>query len=112
MKMTQAQNIDILGRDIENVSNHSGGNVDIQYGYFEERPQNIESVARFELLIYHRIGRNWLLWPINQKHLRFYLVSTEIHFDQCLLLNAGYTRDGALVFHKNFPTMKTTFVRE
>lgn len=25
MKMTQAQNIDILGRDIENVSNHSRG---------------------------------------------------------------------------------------
>lgn len=67
--MTQAQNIDILGRDIEKVSNHSGGNVDIQDSYFEERPQNIESVARIELLIYHHIGSNWLLWPINQNHL-------------------------------------------
>lgn len=66
MKTTQAQNIDILGRDIENVSNHSGGNVD---SYFEERPQNIESVARIELLIYHHIRRNWLLGPVNQTHL-------------------------------------------
>lgn len=48
MKMTQEQNIDLLGRDIEKVSNHPGGNVDIQYSYFEERSQNIESVARIE----------------------------------------------------------------
>lgn len=69
MKMTQAQNIDILGRDIEKVSNHPGGNVDIQYSYFEERSQNIESVARIEQLIYHHIGRTWRLWTINQNHL-------------------------------------------
>lgn len=68
MKMTQAQNIDILGRDIEKVSNHSVGNVDIHYSYFEQWPQNIESVAHVELLIYHHISRNCLLWPINRNH--------------------------------------------
>lgn len=41
----------------------------MQDSYFEERPQNIESVARIELLICHHIGRNWRLGPVNQKHL-------------------------------------------